>query len=198
MDIVSVIPDSFQEYENRHSLVLFCSKCNLRCEYCYNLNEIFSGKIIGSAIDVINKWLNPMHQAVVFLGGEPTVWEDSLIDSVNYVKNKGLETKLYTNGINVVLIKKLLRNNLIDSFSVDFKCIDNFYDICGIHFEDDDYLRLLDITINAILDSGKQIELRTTESKYILDMDGLKSYVFKKYPSCKHIIQKDFRDMIKK
>ncbi len=54
MKVISVIPESFQEYEDHISVIMFFAGCNFRCSYCYNydiisdVNEAFPGNSGGA------------------------------------------------------------------------------------------------------------------------------------------------------
>ena len=168
MKIVSIIKDSFQEFEGYLSLVLFCYNCNLACERCYNLdNVIDSDNIIGDSIELLEKNISPIHDAVVFLGGEPTLWGNDLAENLKFVKNKGLKTKVYTNGMLPKLIENINNKNLVNAYSVDLKCIKNCKEIIGVTITDEKYLKNVDKTIKNIISHNIPIEIRTTKWKNI-------------------------------
>lgn len=196
MQIVSVVDDSFQEYEGYHSLVLFCKGCNLRCEGCHNFYQIESGRVMGIGLDVINRRLNPMHEAVVFLGGEPTVWGDSLIESARFVKERGLRTKLFTNGMKPDVVKKLNSLGLMDAYSIDYKCVSNCSKILGVCMEDAAYTKTVEETLRLVIDAGKSLEIRTTAWFGADNVDGVRERVSRVFPEIKHIIQVDFRETV--
>lgn len=124
MKIVSYIVESFLEYEDKISLVLFSYGCNMKCSYCYNYNFITDYKhIIKEPVEtIIDNNITPLTDAIVFLGGEPTIYGDSLLQTAQYVKTKhNLATKLFTNGTNADVVIEGVRTNLFDLVSMDFK-----------------------------------------------------------------------------
>lgn len=191
MLITSVIKDSFQEYEGMHSLVLFSHGCNLRCKRCYNLKEILdSNNILGEFEGVLENNINPLHDAVVFLGGEPTIWGQGLIKALQYVKNKNLKTKVYTNGLNPELIQQMLDLKIVDAFSVDFKILYNTK-ILGVEIPIHVYIKTVETTIDQILRYNIPLEIRTTKWKGV-NYQAIEGYLKNKYPQVKHILTKDF------
>lgn len=191
MQIISIIHDSFQEFENHCSLVLFSKGCNFACQKCYNLSSM-EKEPIGEAIEIIDKYLTPFHDAVVFLGGEPTFWHKDLIETIRYVKNKKLLVKIFTNGSNVETIKSLNKEKLVDAYSVDFKAIKNVKDVIGRNIEDIYYLMTVERTICNILDNNIPIEIRTTKWNTVQDLPELIKYVKNRFPGVTHILQDDF------
>lgn len=164
MKIVNYIIDSNIECSPFNwGLVLFCYGCNLHCKMCegYNFEKVTDkSNIVGNAIEIIEKNITPMHDTVVFLGGEPTIYDDKLIEALEYCKNKGLKTKIFTNGMNVEVIKKINNKNLCDAWSLDFKGVNNLKEEIGI--ETELYLQNLLISVNNIISNNLPLELRTT------------------------------------
>lgn len=193
MNIVEIIKDSWQEYHPYQSLVLFSFGCNLKCPRCYNLEQITNKKnVIGEAIPLMKKHLNPMHEAVVFLGGEPTIWGDKLIDAVSFAKEKGLKTKIYSNGMFPKMVKELLEIDVVDSWSIDIKTIEeNIYSVMGVSLYLKQYLMNVLTSIDQIQKSRAEIELRTTAWKEV-NVWKVKEYVKYYFPDINHIIAKDF------
>lgn len=189
MLITSIIPDSFQEYEGEHSLVLFSQGCNLLCKECYNLSAITSGENIGDAHTILKEKLTPLHTAVVFLGGEPTIHYD-LPQMARLVKSLGLKVKVYTNGLNPDVVKRLNEESLVDEYSVDFKTIDNT-ELLGVNIDIATYIKNVTKTLDLIIDKNIPLEIRTTLWTNV-NIDEIKIYLKNKYPNVKHIIQKKF------
>lgn len=190
MLLTSFIRDSFQEYEGYHALVLFAQGCNLRCAECYNLKDICNPrKNVGQALDVIAENLTPLHDAVVFLGGEPTIHND-LPALAGRVKELRLNVKIYTNGLNPSMVAWLNQKKLVDAYSVDFKTIDDT-SFLGMNIPLDVYLGTVCKTIDNILENGVLLELRTTKWTGV-NVDGIREFLAKKYPEVKHIVQDKF------
>ena len=197
MLITQAIQDSFQEYRDQWSLVLFSFGCNFSCKYCYNLDFSRDRKnIIGEAKDLIKQYLHPGHEAVVFLGGEPTIWKDALIETTKQIKDMGLKVKIFTNGFLSEVIKKLNDQKLVDAYSVDLKTIKEASYFLGVAMNDDEYLWKFRSTINHILDAGIFLEVRTTKWPGI-NIEEIKDYMKQNLPAIPHIIQDDFSKNLK-
>ena len=194
MRISSIVQDSFAEYEGEHALTLFCNGCNLRCPECYNLEEVLDKEYIGTARDLIDEKITPMHTAVVFLGGEPTVWAKSLIADLIYTKNsKGLKTKVFTNGMNPKIVAAINKDNLADAWSIDIKCVRGSESVLGRPVASHEYIYKVEQSIDNILSHGKSLELRTTLWDNVTNQkEEIDFFVQNKYPSVKHIWQPKF------
>ena len=164
MKIVSYINDSTIECAPfTWGLTLFSFGCNLHCKMCEGYNyEIVTNKdnITNTAIAVIDKVVTPLHDCVVFLGGEPTIWDNKLIKALMYCKSKGLHTKVFTNGMNPNLVEIINEMKICDAWSVDFKGLHNIKENFGI--EDIDYFININKTLLSIMKHELPLEIRTT------------------------------------
>ena len=124
--------------------------------------EIVTNKdnITDDAISVIDKAITPLHDCVVFLGGEPTIWDEDLIKTLNYCKSKGLHTKIFTNGMKPDIVNKINEAKLCDAWSVDFKGLNNIKENFGV--DDLDYILNVEKTIVNIMSDRLPLENRTT------------------------------------
>jgi pyruvate-formate lyase-activating enzyme len=194
MKIVGYIQEGFQEYEDHISVILFSLGCNLKCVGCYNYGHIINpDNVLGSAIEMIDRLATPLHDAIVFLGGEPTIWEEGLPEACRHARSKGLLTKVYTNGYNAHVVKALNESELVDAYSVDMKAVMNVGPILGKAISVDEYLTAVNETIDDILAHKIPMEIRTTAWIEYPDVSAVKAYVRDKYPGVTHILQKDFR-----
>ena len=184
MKLSSFIKDSFQEYEGKYSLILFSTGCNLDCLGCYNKSS--HNQDTYDAMEILENYLNPMHEAVVFLGGEPTLWKD-LPDIMKYVKSKNLQIKLFTNALFPYMIESVLP--YVDSFSVDLKTLTGSENVLGVSLPN--YLKTVMESLDMIIDSGKELEVRTTKWKNVNTKEII-DFMRMKYPSVRHIVQEDF------
>ena len=194
VEIISLIRDSFQEYEPYHSIVLFVKGCNLHCKKCYNYYNVTTKDSIGSSIELLEENLNSMHEAIVFLGGEPTIWESNLIKDLKCIKSRWpkRKIKIYTNGMMPDVIKVISKNNLVDAYSVDVKSVSkSIKDIIGSRITIDTYLERIEKSIKYIQMHNIDIEIRTTNFDFI-DIKEIKNYVANKFPNINHIIQDPF------
>ena len=146
-------------------------------------------KNIGQAREVIDRYLTPLHDAVVFLGGEPTIHPD-LPSLAGYVKSLRLNRKVYTNGLNPDMVERLNDSGLVDSYSVDFKTIDDS-SFLGMNIPLSVYLKNVRMSIDNILDHGIDLEIRTTRWTGV-NIDGIKKFLSENYPNVRHIVQDKF------
>ncbi len=164
MKIVSYITDSTIECAPfTWGMTLFSYGCNLHCKMCEGYNyEIVTNKdnITDDAISVIDKNITPLHDCVVFLGGEPTIWGEELIEALKFCKSKGLHTKIFTNGMRPDIVSKINEAKLCDVWSVDFKGLNNIKENFGV--DDLDYILYVERTIMDIMSYRLPLEIRTT------------------------------------
>jgi pyruvate formate lyase activating enzyme len=174
MKIIEVINECFQEYENEIALGLFCSACNLRCPFCFNLDRVTDPKqIIGEAKELFWKHINPMHTALLVSGGEPTVWKESLIELLVIAKQQALKTKVFTNAMDFEVIYTLNKMKLVNEYSFDVKAAKDLSYATGIEISDEDYLSNLFTTMQNCEEHGVPFELRHTMAPNI-DTEAVK------------------------
>ena len=184
--ISNIIYDSFQEYQGECSLVLFLSHCNLACSLCYNY-PYYNTEMVISAKEAIDLYLRPNHTAVVFLGGEPTVWE-YLPELIEYVKDKGLKTKLYTNGQKPSMIAQCAK--YLDAVSIDFKAFSNVSKIIGKDIKDYKYKHNIFLCISKLKDYNKYIEIEVRTTKWEgVEYREIGKMLHTIWPEIPHILQ---------
>lgn len=165
MHIVSVVKDSFIESAPfTWGISLFSFGCNLQCSFCkgYNYETVTNkNNIIGEAISVLEAEVKPCHDCVIFIGGEPTTWGDDLLEALQWCKEHGKKTKIFSNGYNVELIKKINQLQLCDAWSVDYKglrdSVGSYIGVDGHKYYD----RVIESIMN-IAEYNLPLEIRTT------------------------------------
>lgn len=106
------------------SCVIFTGGCNMRCPTCHNWQlaweaaslPVFPRKDIERYIRARAGWLD----GIVITGGEATEVE-GIADLARDLRAYGLPIKMDTNGLRPDVVELLLRDNLVDAFSVDVK-----------------------------------------------------------------------------
>ena len=147
------------EFHGNMSLVIFMSKCPLACRYCHNVelledNTEMSFEEIKKEIDSAADFID----AVVISGGEPLVQCDAVIEILNYVRKKGLKTKLDTSGIFPDKLEEILDYNLLDFISLDIKApFEKYKKVTGANIGSQVHK-----SMNIINDHNVQLEARTT------------------------------------
>ncbi len=203
MNLVNYIKDSTIECSPFNwGLTLFCYGCNFHCKMCenYNYEKVTNPEnIIGKATDIVKANITPMHDSVIFIGGEPTVWGNKLKEALQLCHSLGLKTKIFSNGYNHDLIEEINKEGLCDAWSIDFKVLNNIQQELGVPAQD--YLVNLDLTIFDIIGHELPLEIRTTlysgnrEQKERIKEYVEKTYKFK-YPKLQYILQEDVRCLI--
>ena len=203
MQIVNIIKDSTIECSPFNwGLTLFSYGCNFKCKMCrgYNYEKVTDkANIIGEARAIIEENITPLHDCVVFLGGEPTIWGAELIGALRVCHAKGLKTKIFSNGYNYELIEEINSQSLCDAWSIDFKGLNNIQEQFGVPASN--YLINVDYSINDIAGRNLPLEIRTTfydgNEEWKKDIeDYVKEKYLDKYKSIKYIEQEDVRDLI--
>ena len=195
MQITNYILDGFQEYKDEHSLILFTQGCNLNCVHCHNqqVNDDFSP--LGEAREILRYNINPLHSAVVILGGEPTVHAD-LPELCRYIKDRNLKLKIYTNALQPNVMYKCIP--FVDEWSIDFKALRNVAEITGSTIKDNQYLDYFSNTLDRLTRQQSTFEIRTTLFPKVEEqVDEMKKYI-KEYWGKDIIIQKDIFDNYEK
>lgn len=115
------------DYPKKISCIVFVKGCNFCCGYCYNKQLVFptlynkTEDISENVIfDFLNKRKNQL-DGVVITGGEPTIYEEKLIEFIKKIKEIGFSVKLDTNGSNPKLLKKIISEKIVDYIAMDVK-----------------------------------------------------------------------------
>ena len=196
MQIVNYIKDTAMECAPfTWGITLFCYGCNLQCEMCkgYNYETVHNKDLIkGSAIDIIRENVTPLHDCVVFCGGEPTIWGNKLIEALQYCKEHGLHTKVFTNGTQPHIVKEMNKLKLVDAYSVDVKGIPEKI-ASEIGMSAREYIRNLKQTLRNIISNDIPLEMRTTfYSANEEDREDIENFMCKLIQDCKRIKGKEY------
>ncbi len=162
------LEQSLIDWEGKIVSVIFTKGCNFRCGYCHNpslvipelMNETEDINVdtILSYFSNRKGWLD----GVVISGGEPTIHKD-LPDFLGKIKQTGLIIKVYTNGTNPLMIKKLIDDQLVDFISMDIKTIMKIEDYQGItNCIAPELMENIEESINILKSSNIQYQFRTT------------------------------------
>ena len=119
---------SLVDYDGYISCTIFLGGCNFRCPFCHNsalvtsldVNKFNNEDIsLESILSYLDK-RKGIIQAVCVTGGEPTINRD-LKEMLLEIKKRGYFIKLDTNGTNLLLLKELLDEKIIDYVAMDVK-----------------------------------------------------------------------------
>jgi len=157
------------DFPGRLAAVVFCQGCAWRCAYCHNPHLLPVGGE-GEGWPRLRDFLLPRRgllDGVVFSGGEP-LFQSGLADAMEGVKSLGFKVALHTAGTHPGRLRRLLP--LLDWVGLDIKTAFQRYPqltgVAGSGARARESLELL-------LESGVDHEVRTTADPRLLDRDGL-------------------------
>jgi len=137
--IKGFIETSFLDWKDHLSSVIFTGGCNFRCPFCHNSELVLQHarladipeEAIVAHLRKFRKWVD----RVVITGGEPTL-QKGLHRFAARLKEEGFCVKLDTNGSNPEVVKKLVREGLVDYVAMDIKGPTMVYERwCGIQVD---------------------------------------------------------------
>lgn len=162
MQIGGLQKTSLIDYPDKISAIVFTVGCNFRCGYCHN-PELVSPPfpIFNMTEEELFKFLQKRKKlldGVTVTGGEPTLHED-LPEFLGKIKKLNFLIKLDTNGTNPEMLKKVIKEKLVDYLAMDIKApIDNYKDVV---FAKVDFKKIKE-SIKIIMESGLDYEFRST------------------------------------
>ena len=152
--------NSFIDYPNKISCVVFYNRCNFRCPFCHN-GDLLDGRLEGFSEEQIIAKIEERKgfvEAVVISGGEPTIY-DNILPFLRQIKNIGLKVKLDTNGYRYDVLYKIIAEKLVDYIAMDIKTsLIRYSFACGVGVDVSNIVR----SVEAIKKSGMEHEFRTT------------------------------------
>jgi pyruvate formate lyase activating enzyme len=164
MKIGSINKTSLLDYPGKLSTIIGTQGCNMRCPWCHNSYLIPYEFTNHSNIIREQDFLSFLAQrnffleGVVITGGEPTIQTD-LPELCENVKKMGFAVKVDTNGTNPNVLKRLLKNELVDYIAMDIKTDLNQYKrLFRENIDENEILKSIDIIMSA----DKPYEFRTT------------------------------------
>jgi pyruvate formate lyase activating enzyme len=160
LKIGGIEKSSLLDYPDKISTVIFLYGCNLRCRYCHNpelVTEPFKKEIAYPEKEILDFLRSRIGKidGVVITGGEPLIQKD-IEKFIIRIKNLGLFVKLDTNGFYPEILKKLIKNNLIDYIAMDVKYSEKEYEK---YIKNSSNIKK---SIAVIINSGIDYEFRTT------------------------------------
>lgn len=174
MDIIGLEKLSLVDYDDKIAVTLFSGGCNFACPFCHNkdlVNDYYECEVYP--FEDILKYLKKRKgiiDAVVFSGGEPTLMPD-LIDKIRLVKNEGFLVKLDTNGTRPDIIKKLVKEKLIDFVAMDIKNSEEKY-LATIGKDKIDFSKIKE-SIEFLKSNQVDYEFRTTLIKEFHNLEDM-------------------------
>lgn len=131
MILAGFLPLSLCDYPGRVAAVVFTQGCNFRCPWCHNghllplapdpVNRVSEAQVLAVLAERSNRV-----SGVVVSGGEPTL-QPALPRFLRQLKALGLDVKLDTNGSRPDVLRRLLKERLLDYIAMDIKAPWNKY-----------------------------------------------------------------------
>lgn len=151
------------DFPGKVACTIFLGGCNFRCPFCHNSSLVLSPQqeplLSEEEIFSFLKKRQGILEGVCITGGEPTQ-EKSLISFIEKIHDMGYPVKLDTNGSRPWILKKLVRNQLIDQVAMDIKSSpSNYAKVSGIKCLD---LAPIRESVDFLLSNAILYEFRTT------------------------------------
>jgi pyruvate formate lyase activating enzyme len=156
--IYGITPFSLLDYKDYTSCIVWFSRCNMKCLYCYNPELVFGKGVYDYqyVLDFLDK-RKGLLDGVVLSGGECTI-HSNFYQFVQAIKSRGYKVKIDTNGLRPLVIGRLIKNNLVDFISLDFKTHQtDFEDLTGSK-----KFSQFEKTLEILLESKNAFEVRST------------------------------------
>lgn len=166
LTVYSLTPFTQLDYPGHMACIVWLAGCNMRCAYCYNPEIIYGkGEKPWAEISSFLKKRQGMLDAVVFSGGEATL-HPHLKSYCREAKRLGYKVKVDTNGSQPEIIKSLIKQDLVDMISLDFKAPEQ----CFKAISKSNHYKALIETLKFLISQDKvSFEVRTTVHTDLLD-----------------------------
>lgn len=163
------VKTSMIDYPGHICSIIFLGRCNFRCGYCHNPDLVTRpDKIPRFDIDSIFNFLEKKKNwitAVCVTGGEPTL-QKQLPEFLKRLKDINLKIKLDTNGTNPEMLKKMIKQKLVDYIAMDIKASkDNYQKATKVKVN----IKNIEESIDLIKSSDLDYEFRTTITPDLID-----------------------------
>ena len=173
--IKGFLPVTLLDWPGKIAAMIFTGGCNFRCRFCYNRELVenpeilpdIDEKTIFDHLENKKNWLD----GLVISGGEPTIYSD-LATFCQKVKKRGFKIQLQTNGTNPQMLKKLIKEKLVDCIAMDIKGpLNKYQQITGTKVDLEQIKKSL-----AIIKKNPQVEVefRTTFVPGLLNKNDAK------------------------
>ncbi len=172
-DIYDITKFTHLDYPGKLACIVWFSGCNMRCEYCYNAEIVFSKSGHYSYINVLSFLRTRINllDAVVLSGGEASLY--SLTKFCQKIKEMNFLIKLDTNGTNYKVIKELLELQLLDYVALDYKAPKEKFTQVTMSKKYDEFSQ----TLNLLIESGIEYEVRTTIHNDLLNEKDINTII---------------------
>ncbi|RGT71797.1 anaerobic ribonucleoside-triphosphate reductase activating protein [Ruminococcus sp. AF18-22] len=151
------------DYPGKVACTLFTAGCNFRCPFCHNASLVThvdrKNDIPEEEALAFLKKRQGLLDGVCITGGEPLLQPDIEV-FIRKIRDLGYLIKLDTNGSNVLLLKHLIEEGLLDYVAMDIKNAPDKYGVT-IGIEEYDLENILQ-SVDFLLSGSIPYEFRTT------------------------------------
>jgi pyruvate formate lyase activating enzyme len=170
MDIRGLTRFSLIDYPGKMACVVFTAGCNFRCPYCQNPHLVLRPEsqppvTPADLYDFLERRRGKL-DAVVFSGGEPTLFPD-LADFAGECRARGFLVKVDTNGSRPATVGGLLQAGRLDALAVDYKAPAGRYSAVAACHEEG-VAAAVHETIRLAVAAGIFLVVRTTVHRDVL------------------------------
>ena len=194
MDIKGFIDVSFVDWDGKISSVIFLPNCNFRCPFCHNLNLVFNPEKLDTIpFEHVKNQLERQRgwtDGICITGGEPTLHSD-LPELCSRLRKMGFQVKVDTNGTNPSMLKKLVKNGIIDYVAMDIKApltVEKYSEASGVKAEK--MLEKVKESVEILLGSSMDYEFRTTVVPRLHDEEDIEQICRSLVGCRKYVLQK--------
>ena len=169
--IIKLEKATLLDYPKKVACILFTYGCNLRCPYCHNPELVTERLSMDTFLTqeyifgFLKRRVGKL-DAVVITGGEPLI-HNGIFELLSDIKKMGYLVKLDSNGLLPDKLKKV-----IDSGNVDYVAMDIKYPLSEYMNNVPNSSKLIQESVNLIMNSGLDYEFRTTCVKGIHTTDS--------------------------
>lgn len=149
------------DYPGKIATTVFTVGCSFRCPFCHNPELVLRPGIKNNLEKEFFKFLEKRKgklEGVCITGGEPTIQSD-IIDFIKKIKKIGYSVKLDSNGSRPDVLRKIIRERLVDFIAMDIKDSQEKYQKTTGGKADIERIKL---SVEMIKNSKLSYEFRTT------------------------------------
>lgn len=171
--VYSLTPFTLLDYPDKTACIIWFAGCNMRCLYCYNPDIVLGkGKLDFETILNFLKSRVGLLDGVVLSGGECTIHKN-IIAFIKKIKALGFKIKIDTNGSKPNVLKKLIKEQLVDYVALDFKSLPDSFK----YITDSNLFLKFEESFSLLMASGISFEIRTTLHSELINHQKLQEMI---------------------
>ena len=170
---------TLQDYPNNTACIIWFTGCNLNCKYCHNADLVINKNNDFLTEEYVLKFLESrvgLLDGVVLSGGECTL-SNNFVAFVKKIKGLGFKIKVDTNGINYNTIFNLIENNIIDYVALDFKSMEDKFELITEKSFFNEFKKTLLYLIDKSNKNIIDLEIRTTVHTDLLNENDINNII---------------------